>query len=767
MCRKNACIFCLLLICQLLTAIYLPEAVAQDSAEVQTETLLGRIFSSPVTWTIILIFLFASINYAIELFNKDKILKKLLKKYVVFEMTNGVRYRGTMRLEANGIEIISEESRQRGRAPSYILTDTERDGIAAYIRYLDSMNERERLERDWDLDRVYHPRFPTRVRRKIRNFGIALKNSVKKTVEMIWGQIKKSTSFRAVAAKQGEVSAEGEVEDMRKELWEYAMEESYERLIERLVGTRVKFRVTYAQDRVREYIAVLKEYNDKHMYLMDVKRPDDLGYEDEWSDVTLDIASNNVNVRDERGMRSRIEGNHLILENNAPYEIQLWGLTYQRDAETDTHDWKWNFRIPAFSVQQIHLQPSPKDHNVDPFVRVAIQEQRTHEYFKQLHLKFRSFREADVVFPRKYCKIIESAERYQPELLDLGVLTESILAAKETKDIAITDKDGKPIKDINIIHGYVTNVNEDRIDLKSIDQSYGRRWSVEHAFHRLDDKLRKVGPVSIKVLPRYRARMVTQVVLAGEIGENRSEQEVFSPLVYRPVAPRIRPDKKPELPFKVLALTGNITAEEFPVLEQFGHVHNRRVIYEQVKDLRTDKIARTHLLWIGHGEIYKDGYRLNIDSEHRIKNFVSRGGIVVVSGQDISKMRRRRQSVGWIPEPLIGVEHEETLEFTPTRDGKKSRLFQSPHKIESGQIKLDDMWLDQLNRYTLLAKANGGAEAAILLLRFQKGLYIITSLKNEAESDAQINQAMMENLLYFSARWFDRQKHSHLYYTYS
>ena len=128
------------------------------------------------------------------------------------------------------------------------------------------------------------------------------------------------------------------------------MEESYERLIDRLVGTRVKFRVTYAQDRVREYIAVLKEYNDKHMYLMDVKRPDDLGYEDEWSNTTLDIASNNVNVRDERGMRSRIEEDHLILENNAPYEIQLWGLTYQRDGETDTHDWEMEFSHSGFLV---------------------------------------------------------------------------------------------------------------------------------------------------------------------------------------------------------------------------------------------------------------------------------------------------------------------------------------------------------------------------------------------------------------------------------
>ncbi len=333
------------------------------------------------------------------------------------------------------------------------------------------------------------------------------------------------------------------------------------------------------------------------------------------------------------------------------------------------------------------------------------------------------------------------------------------------KDIAIKDKDDKPIRGINVIHGYVTNINEDRIDLKAIDHSYGRRWSVEHAFHRLDDKLRKMGPAPVKILSPYRARIAAQAVLASEINESKSEQEMFAPLIYTPVVPRIKPYKKHELPFKVLALTGNMTQEEFPVLEQFERIRDRRIICEQVKDLRTHQIARTHLLWIGHGEIYKDGYRLNIDAEHRIKNFVSRGGIVVVSGQDISNMRRRRQSVGWIPEPLIGVEHEETLEFTVTGDGKKSRIFKEPYKIQSGQIKLDDMWEDRLNKYTLLAKANGGDEGVILLLRFQKGLYIVTSLKNETESDVQINQAMMENLLYFSVRWFDQQKHSHLYYT--
>ena len=63
-------------------------------------------------------------------------------------MKNGQRYRGTMRLEFTGMEIISEESRQRGHAPSYIFRSEEREaGIVAYIRYLDSMNERELRER--------------------------------------------------------------------------------------------------------------------------------------------------------------------------------------------------------------------------------------------------------------------------------------------------------------------------------------------------------------------------------------------------------------------------------------------------------------------------------------------------------------------------------------------------------------------------------------------------------------------------------------------
>ena len=197
--------------------------------------------------------------------------------------------------------------------------------------------------------------------------------------------------------------------------------------------------------------------------------------------------------------------------------------------------------------------------------------------------------------------------------------------------------------------------------------------------------------------------------------------------------------------------------------------------------MRTDKLAKTDILWIGNGEIYKAGYRLNIDAEHRIKNFVSQGGIVLVSGQDIKASAKQRRGTGWIPEPLTGIECEETYELFPTPQGKRSRIFQSPNPLNGNHqtyqqatdqplIRLDDMWLDPLGKWTSLAKTNTAAAglpsngfenaSPLLLLPFQKGLYIVTSLKNETEEDVQINDKIMENLLHFSVKWLDRQRGS-------
>lgn len=233
------------------------------------------------------------------------------------------------------------------------------------------------------------------------------------------------------------------------------------------------------------------------------------------------------------------------------------------------------------------------------------------------------------------------------------------------------------------------------------------------------------------------------------------------------------------MPLKLMALTGNTSTVEFPVLERFEYVQDHHMIYNSVQDLRTDRLAKTNILWIGNGEIYKSGYRLNIDAEHRIKNFVSQGGVVIVSGQDVKASAKQRRGTGWIPEPLTGIECEEAYELSPTSQGKRSRIFQHPNPLNGNHadpeaqdhpfIRLDDMWLDPLGKWTSLAKINttaaglprnGEDASALLLLPFQKGLYIVTSLKNETQADVQVNDKIMENLLHFSVKWLDRQRKS-------
>lgn len=806
----------------------LPTAIGQESnvvEEAQKQVSSWWANTQVYVGVIVLVFLISSIGYVIRLFRKDKLLKKLLDKYVVFQMKDGQRYRGTMRLEFTGMEIISEESRQRGHAPSYIFTSEEREaGIIAYIRYLDSMNASELRERVWELERVYHPPIFYKIGRKIRNMFIALKKALDEAISMVWNSFRKGADTRLARYNEAYQSAAGgdfdkRLQELEDESASYLEQESYERLIERLIGTRIKVRVHFGENSA-EYTAILKDYNHKHIALMNVKDKDDNGYKDEWEvECEFKHDLNNLNFRDDRGLRCRAEGNTIVFENNTPYSIELGRIHLWEDSPRWEKDYEYKHDIPAFSVQKFPLE-IVINRKVKPFERVSTRHERSISNYKKIFFKFRSFRDADIIFPRRYCTIVESAEKYQPELFSLTGLTDAILDMRDAEDIAITDKDGEPIHGINVVHGYVTNINEERIDLSSIDASYSRRWNVENAFRRFDNKLRRGFPIYRRLLPINRGRIVAYTSFIEQMHSNPVRHAALAPVAYPQkrlntveqrartwrrtrhrvlgyidaavngkfwksengvfkASRNIRSEVQIAMPLKLMALTGNTSTVEFPILERFEYVQGHHIIYNQVQNLRTDKLARTDILWIGNGEIYKSGYRLNIDTEHRIKNFVSQGGIVLVSGQDIKASAKQRRGTGWIPEPLTGIECEETYEVFPTSQGKRSRIFQSPNPLnghhqthqdvkDPSLIRLDDMWLDPLGKWTSLAKTNTAAvglpsngfenASPLLLLPFQKGLYVVTSLKNETEEDVQINDKIMENLLHFSVKWLDRQR---------
>ena len=735
----------------------------------------------------ILMFVFQGIIYIIGLFKKDRLLKTIMNRYVIFDMKDGARYQGTMRFGNRGTEIVSEESRQRGQAPSYLFDKDElKNKIRGYIRYIDTMNERELRERSWELDRLLNPPFSQRFVRKFRNVLFALNDAVKNAFNMIWGGIRRATNplqqqmqrFETAAAEfEGQSGTKNMQEAMgaiESESKAFLKEESYDNIIERLVGTRVKIRVEGAG----EYMALLKDYNKDHLSFMNVKDKDNKGYRDQWGyDHEYKHNINSFNRRDDRGLRCRMvedeQGRYfLVLENNTSYTIQVGKITLHDGSPTWERNMEFKWSIEALTVKRIRLNPV-SHHRVGPFHRVTIPEHRTPRNFKKIRLEFRSFRDADVIFPRKVCRISESAEKRQREMFSIASLTDALMDRSESEEIPIQDAAGRPIHGMNLVHGYVTNVNEERIDLKSVDSSYSRRWEVESAYTHFDNTLRHKVPIHKRMMPFYARRLVTQNALVEQLRENKLQKEAISHLAYpKKVKKRLRipllnmvTNGDIRLPIKVMVLTSNGTNEEFPVIERFEYINEHHMLYESVDTLHNDRLAKMNILWIGNGEIYRSGYRLSIDAEHRIKNFVSQGGVVIVSGQDVKTNVRQRRGGGWIPEPLTGLEYDETDELLPTVQGRRSRIFHKPNMLnttpdtkEIPLVKLDDMWVDPLGKWNSLAKSTAQDASALLTLPFQEGLYIVTSLKNDTGRDVDINKKLMENLLHYSVKWLDNQK---------
>ena len=136
----------------------------------------------------------------------------------------------------------------------------------------------------------------------------------------------------------------------------------------------------------------------------------------------------------------------------------------------------------------------------------------------------------------------------------------------------------------------------------------------------MDDRLR--GVRGSNLLAFSKRRIAGHMALVNTIGQNPSHREPIANILFKPIAYRSQKFQKMGLPIKVLALTGNQTQAEFPKLQLFEQVGNHRLLFQQIKELNTALPHKAHVL-LGYGEIYKDGYQLNIDAEHRIKNFES------------------------------------------------------------------------------------------------------------------------------------------------
>ena len=218
----------------------------------------------------------------------------------------------------------------------------------------------------------------------------------------------------------------------------------------------------------------------------------------------------------------------------------------------------------------------------------------------------------------------------------------------------------------------------------------------------------------------------------------------------------------PEDALKVLTLTGNSTvmpsdspvplptntvSYEYNAIRAVRTVGAKTMAYESTQDRTLSDLDQVDILWIGHREIAYSGYLLNKATEKKIKGFVEKGGIVIVSGQDAD--REDPFEIGWLVGNLKGVERRPIQEFTVTEQGQN--LFAEPNAVQSGQLYIDDTWTDWDGDFQVLATSNDGKDLVVGVRKHGKGLYIITSLRNDNRYTVERNKKLIENILHYAA----------------
>ena len=208
-----------------------------------------------------------------------------------------------------------------------------------------------------------------------------------------------------------------------------------------------------------------------------------------------------------------------------------------------------------------------------------------------------------------------------------------------------------------------------------------------------------------------------------------------------------------DAPQLLLLKTDRYESEQRAIAE-LDPVADFGLVYHATTDRNLPTLREADILWLGFRALSEGRYRLNRKQEERIKEFVKNGGIVIASGQDSDD--NRPCETGWLPEPLNGVESPHRNDFQAT--DRAGELFKAPNRIRSGQLALDDTWNEWNEKYQVLATTNNGKEIVVAKLKYGKGMYLITSLRNDRSAQVSKNRRMLENLVHFAVQFLETSK---------
>ena len=190
--------------------------------------------------TIIFIALAAVVAAFIRRISRDKCLKDFSQNMVTLEQASGKIICGKLRVENTGLEFVysaKHEDKERHNETSFILYKNEYPNITALIRFHDELSEHSKKEREKELKRTYHPSVLRRLKRKTANVFKTVRDSVAEVINLLIGQMRKTTPAGAVLSSQDKY-----VSQMKQELMG-SVGTSYEPLLERYIGNRAVLEV--------------------------------------------------------------------------------------------------------------------------------------------------------------------------------------------------------------------------------------------------------------------------------------------------------------------------------------------------------------------------------------------------------------------------------------------------------------------------------------------------------------------------------------------
>ena len=343
---------------------------------------LGQIFDLPLLATISLIFGITLLGAYLRSSRRDECLRGFEGYHVTLERASGKTIWGLMELEATGLELRYRDSVQDSNhvESSYLLYASEYPDIQAIFRYVDDLSPEDRVRRQKDLDRYFHPGPVVRLARSTQHVFSLARDSMTEVLGLIMGRLRKPAGQYIMDASETHIKRfSSDVVG--------SVGSTYDPLLERLIGQKIVVDLIEG-DESHEHVGILKNYSPDFFELLDVQYPQrqsvDLSASGEASAKHLKIVVADGVV-------------HITNQTTQPILIQSIHSGEDEDP----------LNVVVGGEESVEIHPEEVSAPVQLTVKVV--------------------RELDMIVPRKRCVVRHRAERYEPEVIpeiifDIGVM---------------------------------------------------------------------------------------------------------------------------------------------------------------------------------------------------------------------------------------------------------------------------------------------------------------------------------------------------------